>query len=83
MADLLERPKLDEPGIGSPDDRAHYARKNDIWRANLEGGRVMALCGVMFEPIRDPQRFPVCEDCQRIADGLPPLHPGEEPPPDR
>lgn len=60
------KPRLDEPGIGSPDNRAHMCRKEDIWRANLEGGRVMSLCGVMFEPIRDPERFPVCEACVKI-----------------
>lgn len=72
-------PRLDEPGVGSPDDLAHYARKTDLERALLDGGRIMSLCGVMFLPLRDPQQFPVCADCQRIRDGLPDLHPGEDP----
>lgn len=59
-------PRLDEPGTGSPDDRSHYCLKREIARAAIEGGRVMSLCGVMFEPVRDPERFPVCEDCARI-----------------
>lgn len=59
-------PRLDEPGTGSPDDRSHLCRKEDIARAAVEGGKVQALCGVMFEPVRDPERFPRCEDCVRI-----------------
>lgn len=70
MSATSTEPRLDEPGTGSPDDRAHYCRKADIGRAVVEGGRVMSLCGVMFEPIRDPERFPVCEDCVRIRGQL-------------
>jgi hypothetical protein len=60
------KPRLDEPGTGSPDDKAHYVDKTKLTRAAVEGGRVRALCGVWFEPVRDPSRFPICEDCVRV-----------------
>jgi Protein of unknown function (DUF3039) len=63
-------PKLQEPDTGSPDDRAHYARREDIVRAAVDGGRIRALCGVEFEPIRDPSRFPVCQRCAEILNGV-------------
>lgn len=62
----VTEPKLDEPGVGSPDDQAHIARKEDIVRSVIEGGLVKALCGVEFLPLRDPERFPVCETCTRL-----------------
>jgi len=51
-------------------DVAHYARKDEIARAAVQGGLVTALCGVKFQPIRDPQRFPVCRACARLIEQL-------------
>ena len=62
-------PRIDEPTTGSPDDHSHIAKKADIVRANVEGGKVKALCGVEFEPIRDPSRFPVCPTCMKLLEG--------------
>ncbi len=63
-------PRLDEADTGSPDDRAHFARKSEITRAAVMGGKVRALCGVEFEPVRDPSRFPVCQRCAAILNGV-------------
>lgn len=60
---LAPDPTLDDTGTGSPDDLAHYARKEDIARAAVDGTLVVALCGVRFQPVRDPDRFPTCERC--------------------
>jgi hypothetical protein len=48
------------------DEYAHYARADEITRAAIEGGRVTALCGFKFEPVRDPSRFPVCPKCKEF-----------------
>jgi hypothetical protein len=32
---------------------------------------VMALCGKVWVPSRDPKKFPVCPDCQRIYESRP------------
>lgn len=37
----------------------------DIARAT--GQHVVCLCGATFVPVRDPERYPVCEECVRIA----------------
>jgi len=50
------------------DDHAHYARREEIVRASIEGGRVTALCGYKFEPVRDPSRFPVCPRCKELVE---------------
>ena len=63
-------PRTSDSDTGDAGDVAHYARKDDIARAAVEGGLVVALCGVRFQPIRDPQRFPVCRACARLLDQL-------------
>lgn len=64
----ITEPKLDEPDIGSPDDCAHYCRAGEIARAAVEGGYVTALCGVKFMPLRDPERYPVCQQCKQLLE---------------
>lgn len=63
-------PKLDQPDVGSPDDLSHYARKADVDHAIVHGGTVTALCGVQFLPLRDPQRYPVCQRCAELLEQL-------------
>ncbi len=33
---------------------------------------MIALCGKVWVPGRDPNKFPICPDCKAIYDGLPP-----------
>jgi hypothetical protein len=58
---------LPESDTGDGDGYAHYARKEEITRAAIEGGTIVALCGHRFSPVRDPQRFPVCPRCKELA----------------
>lgn len=51
---------------GDHDRFAHYVRKEDILRANVEGVPVIALCGKKWIPNRDPSRYPVCPTCKEI-----------------
>jgi hypothetical protein len=51
---------------GDHDRFAHYVRKSDIVRANVEGVPVVALCGKKWIPNRDPNRYPVCPSCKEI-----------------
>jgi hypothetical protein len=39
-----------------------------ILTSMVEGTPVTALCGKVWVPSRDPEKFPVCPDCQRIKD---------------
>ncbi|MFZ1362639.1 MAG: DUF3039 domain-containing protein [Candidatus Nanopelagicales bacterium] len=68
----LERPdtreQLDE---GDHERFAHYVRKEKILESAMSGDPVIALCGKVWVPGRDPSKFPVCPECQKIYDGIP------------
>jgi hypothetical protein len=49
---------------------SHYADKNDIMEAMINGTPIMALCGKIWIPSRDPKKFPVCPMCKEIYDAL-------------
>lgn len=61
-----ERTEVAIPDDGDHDRFAHYVRKEDIVRANVQGVPVVALCGKKWIPNRDPSRYPVCPTCQEI-----------------
>ena len=45
---------------------SHYANKDEIMAAMIEGTPVRAICGKVWVPSRDPKRFPVCPQCKEI-----------------
>jgi len=47
---------------------AHYADKDKITEAMVTGTPVVALCGKVWVPSRDPKKYPVCPECQRLFD---------------
>jgi len=51
---------------GDHDRFAHYVRKADIVRSNVEGVPVQALCGKVWIPNRDPDKYPVCPTCKEL-----------------
>ncbi|MDO5699241.1 MAG: DUF3039 domain-containing protein [Dermatophilus congolensis] len=59
--------RLDE---GDHERFAHYVRKEKIMESALSGEPVVALCGKVWVPGRDPNRFPVCPMCKEIYEGL-------------
>ena len=68
---VLER--TEEQSEVEPGDHerfAHYVRKNKIMESALSGKPVIALCGKVWTPGRDPKKFPVCPICQEIYNGL-------------
>jgi hypothetical protein len=56
---------------------SHYVRKEKIVESAVMGTPVIALCGKVWVPGRDPQKFPVCPTCQEIYDGLRPEPPAD------
>ncbi|WP_460689492.1 DUF3039 domain-containing protein [Nesterenkonia suensis] len=60
--------QLAEPG--DHERFSHYVKKDRIMESALEGGAVVALCGKVWVPSRDPKKFPVCPECQEIYDGI-------------
>ncbi len=70
---VLER--TEEQAEVEPGDHerfAHYVRKNKIMESAMTGKPVIALCGKVWVPGRDPNKFPVCPICQEIYNGLRP-----------
>ncbi|MDP5228372.1 MULTISPECIES: DUF3039 domain-containing protein [Arthrobacter] len=55
---------------------SHYVRKEKIMESALTGEPVVALCGKVWTPGRDPQKFPVCPTCKEIYEGLRPGNDG-------
>jgi hypothetical protein len=68
VSEQQTEPRTSDGDTGDAGDVAHYARKDEITRAAIEGGLVTALCGARFQPVRDPQRFPVCTPCARLLE---------------
>ncbi|PJI94531.1 DUF3039 domain-containing protein [Luteimicrobium subarcticum] len=68
---VLEREETQE--LTEPGDHerfAHYVRKEKIMESAMTGNPVIALCGKVWVPGRDPNKFPVCPTCKEIYDGL-------------
>ena len=65
-----EETQLSEPG--DHERFSHYVRKEKIMESALTGEPVRALCGKVWTPGRDPQKFPVCPTCKEIYEGLKP-----------
>ena len=59
----LSDPILDE---GDHDKFAHYAPKAAITESMVTGKPVVALCGKVWVPTRDPNNYPVCPTCKEI-----------------
>jgi hypothetical protein len=62
---------------GDHDRFAHYVRKEKIVESAVMGSAVRALCGKVWVPGRDPSKYPVCPDCLKVYQGLPPGKPKE------
>ncbi len=49
---------------------SHYTDKDKLMQAMIEGTPCVALCGKVWVPSRDPNRFPVCPECKEIYESL-------------
>jgi hypothetical protein len=70
---LLEREHVEQPVEPGDHERfAHYVNKNKVMESALTGEPVIALCGKVWVPNRDPKKVPVCPTCKEIYEGLRP-----------
>ncbi len=67
LQELIEREELES---GDHDRFSHYVQKEKILQSALSGKPVIALCGKVWVPGRDPQKFPVCPSCKEIYEKL-------------
>ena len=51
--------------VKTPKDVSAHAY---ILQARIEGTPVEALCGFVWVPTRDPQRYPLCQACKEVHD---------------
>ena len=67
---LLEEQTQTNPNYtfeeGDEDRFSHYVPKDKLMAAMVDGVPVKALCGKMWVPTRDPDRFPICPNCKEI-----------------
>ncbi|HTL40589.1 MAG TPA: DUF3039 domain-containing protein [Pseudolysinimonas sp.] len=69
LEELLNKEQLED---GDHERFAHYVQKDKILESALTGKPVIALCGKVWVPGRDPEKFPVCPECKKIYDTLKP-----------
>ncbi|MEA5153771.1 DUF3039 domain-containing protein [Raineyella sp.] len=49
---------------------SHFVPKDRLTEAMVMGTPVIALCGKVWVPSRNPDRFPVCPECKEIWETL-------------
>ncbi len=71
---VLEDTRTDErtrpTDNGDHERLSHYVPKDKLMDAMINGTPVVALCGKVWIPSRDPEKFPVCPECKEILDGM-------------
>ena len=63
---IVERPEVLPTHDGDHERFAHYADRDKITEAMVTGTPVVALCGKVWVPSRDPKKYPVCPECKRL-----------------
>jgi hypothetical protein len=63
----LSTPNLD---LEDANRFAHYAEKVSVTEGYVLGTPVLAVCGKLFIPSRDPKKFPLCPICKKISEAL-------------
>jgi hypothetical protein len=68
LSDTEIRPDVAPPALdGDHEKNAHIVYpKEKILEASVTGTPVIALCGKVWVPNRDPERFPVCPTCIEV-----------------
>lgn len=61
-------PRDVEPG--DHEKFSHYVPKDKILESAMTGEPVRALCGKLWIPNRDPEKFPVCPQCKEVYESL-------------
>jgi hypothetical protein len=48
----------------------HYAHKDKVTEGYVMGTPVEALCGKVFVPFRNPDKYPLCPMCKDLLESL-------------
>ncbi len=68
ITDERTEPRLDD---GDHERFSHYVAKRTLTEAMVMGTPVVALCGKVWVPSRNPEKFPVCPECKEIWEAHP------------
>lgn len=55
---------------GDHERLSHYVDKRKLTEAMVMGTPVVALCGKVWVPSRNPDKYPVCPECKEIWESL-------------
>jgi hypothetical protein len=70
MSTRLDTVKITESEAEDVNRFAHYAEKVSVTEGYVLGTPVLAVCGKLFIPSRDPKKFPLCPICKKISEAL-------------
>lgn len=72
--DVLEAERVEEDrrttNDGDHERLSHYVPKDKLMEAMVNGTPVIALCGKVWIPSRDPEKYPVCPECKEIWESM-------------
>jgi hypothetical protein len=69
--DVLEDVNTDTKNDDNDEEQfAHYAESASVTEGYIMGTPVIALCGKVFVPSRNPERLRVCSICKEIVEAL-------------
>lgn len=69
--DVLEDVNTDIKNDDNDEEQfAHYAESASVTEGYIMGTPVIALCGKVFIPFRNPEKLRVCPSCKEIMDAL-------------
>ena len=69
--DTIEDRRTVPTDEGDHERFSHYVPKDKLTEAMVMGTPVIALCGKVWVPSRDPEKYPVCPECKEIWEGMP------------
>jgi hypothetical protein len=67
---VLDKPAIKDVDFDKDSIFSHYAESGKVTEAYVMGTPIQAICGKIFVPHRDPEKFPVCPNCKEIAEAL-------------
>jgi len=71
MSSVIEETELETTDADTGEPKfAHYADSVSVTEGYIMGKYVMAICGKLFIPSRDPLKFPICPSCKEIYESL-------------
>lgn len=70
-SDVLDETVTASTENGDHEKLAHYVKKDELLDGLVNGLPVMALCGKIWIPTRDGEKFPQCMTCKEIFATLP------------